>query len=464
MKSSFFKRGTTAILFMSIIISTCVEVHAVENSYNYLSDGFKVIDEPLLTDEEMAMFNAEYQTKEEALEEQTTMEEVSIVTPRAALPSIPSNAIAVSGSTPYFTGSYTLTAGSAGYIKLTATQNYNVSVFTAGSTDTYIEVYSNVACTNLVVSNDDGGHGTNALTYFYITSGSTYYIKIRGYNNLTSGNYTFVLHRGRPTSRSEKGDLFSIYNSSTYQTYNNCYTYALGYYVNPKTGYKFRANGQNPGEMAGNAITMSDLSSASVAKNKIETAMTRDFNYFGGDWKEITATAQPRAGYYKVALVLAPNTDYHWYRQLPNGQWGHKPGSTAAKNTDNSNKIIYQPDNADRDGRPTAPNYTSFLGWYEIKVPASVSPRVDFFDLTDEINYPVKQDLTMNDIMELSTGTSYDEAMKVLGEAHDYIGSGMVGSVYKLVDGTEVVVYYANDNIDQIRTINEDGSYETIIE
>jgi hypothetical protein len=44
-----------------------------------------------------------------------------------------------------------------------------------------------------------------------------------------------------------------------------------------------------------------------------------------------------------VALVvsLTPGfVDYHWYRRHSEGFWGHKPGGTAAKNTDNSGRII----------------------------------------------------------------------------------------------------------------------------
>ena len=39
-------------------------------------------------------------------------------------------------------------------------------------------------------------------------------------------------------------------------------------------------------------------------------------------------------GYYKVALVIAPNRDYHWYRQNYDGTWSHKPGGTAVTNLD----------------------------------------------------------------------------------------------------------------------------------
>lgn len=484
MKTNLIKIKTFYFLITIIIISGIIYIPAYampDDSVSKTDDFYISIDEvvdeallseviddkTLLTDAEMEVINAEYQTKDEALAEQVTMEATLNMTARAlsSLPSTPANAYAISGMTPNFETSYYLQAGVPGYVKFTATQSFNMCAFTMGTTDTYIEIYSNQACTNLVTSNDDGSYGTNALTRFFINSGSTYYIKVRGYNNSASGNFTFVLHRGLPTSRSEKDTMFSTYNSSTYKGYNNCYTYALSYYVNPITGYKFGIKGQNPGEMSGNSITMSDLSNATLAKSKIENALTKDFNYFGGNWAEINATDQPREGFFKVALVLAPGVDYHWYRQLPNGQWGHKPGSTDAINWDNSGYAIYLPHECDRNGTPNgAPNYTDFIAWYEIKVPASVSPMGISARSADEIIYPVKQDLTMDNIMTLYAGLGYNEAMEVLGEAHDYIGSGMIGSVYGLVDGSEIVVYYANDSIDQIRTINMDGSYDVIIE
>lgn len=289
----------------------------------------------------------------------------SPLTALATLPTTAANALDVTSSanTPYFTGSYTLNAGQAGYVKLSATQNFNASVYTTGTTDLYIEIYSNQACTNLVASDDDSGHGLNPMIYFYISSGQTFYIKVRGYSNSTSGDFTFVIHRGQPTSRSEKSDMFSTYNSTTYKQYNNCYTYALSYFVHPKTGNKFRINGQNPGEMAGSPITLSDLTDASTAKTKIEAALTKDFNYFGGSWAEINASDQPREGYFKVALVLSPGVDYHWYREIPNGQWGHKPSIDSARLTDASGYLIYQPQSSDRDFTPTYPNYTDFIAF-----------------------------------------------------------------------------------------------------
>jgi hypothetical protein len=59
-----------------------------------------------------------------------------------------------------------------------------------------------------------------------------------------------------------------------------------------------------------------------------------------------------------IALVIWPGEDYHFYRVVTGGPdwwWGHKPGGTPARYTDESNQPLKQPlrpDNCDR-------------GWYE---------------------------------------------------------------------------------------------------
>ena len=245
----------------------------------------------LITDAEMSVVNSDSNA---APKNET---ELSVETRKSLgqLPSSPSNALSITGNTPYHVETYNLTAGSAGYVKLTATQNYNCSVFTTGTKDTYIEVY----------------------------------------------------------------------------------------------------------------------------------------------------------------------------RQLPNGQWGHKPGTTTAKNTDCSNYIIYYPNSCDRDGSDDgAPNYTEFLGWYEIKTPTSATAAAssDVQDGTLEVTYPVKYNLTIDMIKELTRATSYEVAMTILGDAHRYYGSGMIGNVYELIDGTEIIVYFSNGYIDQIRTVPVNGEYEIIVD
>jgi len=61
---------------------------------------------------------------------------------------------------------------------------------------------------------------------------------------------------------------------------------------------------------------------------------------------------------HKVALVVAPGWDYHWYRQDKNGMWSHKPGKTAVRNTDNSGNPISDSHTADRGP------YTEFCGCF----------------------------------------------------------------------------------------------------
>ena len=58
-----------------------------------------------------------------------------------------------------------------------------------------------------------------------------------------------------------------------------------------------------------------------------------------------------RKGFSKAFIVLANktyHTDYHFYRQDSNGYWSHKPGSTEVTNLDASNKIIRNPEIANR--------------------------------------------------------------------------------------------------------------------
>jgi hypothetical protein len=60
----------------------------------------------------------------------------------------------------------------------------------------------------------------------------------------------------------------------------------------------------------------------------------------------------------KVALVVAPAWDYHWYRLDDNGKWSHKPGGTPATNLDNKGNPIDSPETADRG------IYSEFCGYF----------------------------------------------------------------------------------------------------
>jgi len=57
-------------------------------------------------------------------------------------------------------------------------------------------------------------------------------------------------------------------------------------------------------------------------------------------------TELPAVGHY-VALMIWPNSNFHWIRLDDNMYWSHKPGGTAVKNTDNNGKVITDPSKQD---------------------------------------------------------------------------------------------------------------------
>ncbi len=52
--------------------------------------------------------------------------------------------------------------------------------------------------------------------------------------------------------------------------------------------------------------------------------------------------------HHKVALVMSPGWDFHWYRQDADGMWSHKRGDAPAKNVDEAGAPIVNPETANR--------------------------------------------------------------------------------------------------------------------
>lgn len=377
-------------------------------------------------------------------------------------------------TTPYISYRY-LAENTAHRHTFTPTESGCYSFWTTGSTDMYISVYSDLASSVRVGYDDDDGHMLNASLTLELTQGNTYYIVARGAFTSTSGIYTLKVQKGLPMSGAEESKNFVNFNASAYKRYTNCYTYALNSYVHPLTGKKFRWNGQNPGEMSGDSIELEDLTNATTAKAAIIAAVKMDCVYWGGsagDFYEVERDTMVPEGYYKVALVLDPGSDYHWYRQVLDldGAWAHKLSTLAATETDDNGEMIYNPEDAEVDG------YTEFLGFFALKPPsaytASVASNVwtntQDVNVEDEIVYDVKEDIYLSQFLEAeSDQTTREKLRSIVGEAHDYRGSGYVREVYYTVDGYTVEVYYRYTNgiglVDQIRTINADGTYNVVV-
>src|ERR1700741_922663 len=115
-------------------------------------------------------------------------------------------------------------------------------------------------------------------------------------------------------------------NDANVRINNNCYNYASNWRTNT-----FAQPGRGTGSMY-TAITC-----AEVGRAALHDGMHRRYDCFPDSEK-------PRP---LVALVVSPTPgfiDYHWYRLHQENFWGHKPGGTAARNTDNSNVVITNPE------------------------------------------------------------------------------------------------------------------------
>jgi len=76
-------------------------------------------------------------------------------------------------------------------------------------------------------------------------------------------------------------------------------------------------------------------------------------------------TAEPTRGHY-VAMLIWPQTNFHWIRMDSNLYWSHKPGSTPVRNVDDDGNKIHDPSKAN-----FAP-WTQFCGYF-VSVPSQVT-------------------------------------------------------------------------------------------
>ncbi|ATC63567.1 hypothetical protein CMV30_06140 [Nibricoccus aquaticus] len=123
---------------------------------------------------------------------------------------------------------------------------------------------------------------------------------------------------------------------STIQYNNNCYNYSN----NVRTD-TFAQPGRASGNMY-SSINATEVSNGAISDGLIPT----------------DAWSVDPDGRTKIALVIDPGWDFHWYRQDSDGRWSHKPGGTSATNLDNSGNLITNPETADRGG------YTEFVGYF----------------------------------------------------------------------------------------------------
>ncbi len=139
----------------------------------------------------------------------------------------------------------------------------------------------------------------------------------------------------------------AFWNTPARQPYNNCYNYANNQATNTFA---------QPGRATGKPITALSCKGVQPSAQSDGLKPCADFS----------GTLKAGQGWY-VALVIWPNRDYHWYRQDNVGCWSHKPGQTAARNTDSSGNPIADPKTCDRGPYTAFCTYMITGSWVTIR-------------------------------------------------------------------------------------------------
>lgn len=133
-----------------------------------------------------------------------------------------------------------------------------------------------------------------------------------------------------------------FFNDPAHIGLNNCYCFA----ANHRADVRFALPGQRGGAPA-TSISCGGVTAGLYADGWADGCQTNGLT---------------------IVLVIWPGRDYHFYRLVtggPNWWWGHKPGGTPAKYTDDCGNAIYQ-----YNGQGYAPNnccrgnYTDFCGYF----------------------------------------------------------------------------------------------------
>jgi hypothetical protein len=146
----------------------------------------------------------------------------------------------------------------------------------------------------------------------------------------------------------------SFWNASGVVEKNNCYNYAMN--VRSTTA----AAQPGTAHFGYQKLTSNDLNSCNVVASYAYLDGT-----IGGGWEGFlygvgmdvnAACGEP--GMTKVALVIWPGWDYHWYRRDNDGWWSEKAGLTPADDLDAWGWPIADPQTANRGP------YTLFCGYF----------------------------------------------------------------------------------------------------
>ncbi|MDR1753377.1 MAG: hypothetical protein LBR74_00520 [Eubacterium sp.] len=259
----------------------------------------------------------------------------------------------------------------------------------------------------------------------------------------------------------------------------NCYAYALNLQRHPN-GTQFPlfywSVYLQPGDLAqyGNLLSsVDDDGNVDPDGMTLTNQCELDALAINGNFTAIGKYETAPSGTYKVALVVDPYVDYHWYRQNPDGTWSHKPGGTEVVNVDNSDNTIYDPQYADRNNESWGLNYSVFLGFFAVEpkdggmydTSAAPSERRTIPQPRIEID---EQNLSIPvaEIDYIYKGMSIEEVHQQIGLPQEVVGSGIISDLYLLEDGNKLLIVYgaSRDNVKKAALIDPQGNRNFVIE
>lgn len=256
----------------------------------------------------------------------------------------------------------------------------------------------------------------------------------------------------------------------------NCYAYSVNLQRHPISGAPFPLPIGNyclqPGELSGQNIDYGIALDPSDEGRTIIGMCKDDADAIYGTFEPIGRFEAAPEGTYKVALVIAPGMDYHWYRQNPDGTWSHKPGQYPVRNTDDFNwypygETIIDPLLADRG------YYTEFIGYfaveakeggmYEFKSSAQPSRSPAYLPIEIDEQNPA---ISLEQAAFIVKGMSVADVRQQIGLPQGITGSGILMDSYLLDNGDSLVINYgaARDIVFKVAVISQQGEITFIIE
>ena len=189
----------------------------------------------------------------------------------------------------------------------------------------------------------------------------------------TSNNYgKWRFNEILPLSGYEQSYNPNIWNSNSIITqYTNCYSYAINTQTNPAYDFLFPMQpNQSVRDLTyfnNNIVQYQSYIHSLLTTSSLVNSIQNDAEAYGFGFVSVGRKTTCPSGTYKVALVLDPSRDYHWYRQNSDGTWSHKTGQLPVCNVDASGELIFDPALADRNYSSIGgANYTTFIGYYYI--------------------------------------------------------------------------------------------------